>query len=196
MFFNAQESSRAASRIREFSISPHQDGRGSPLHPDLSSPPPPKPIRTSYHAHSHAHANASAPPPLESGHPEHPPPLPIEPYSITTISHGDPNVQRFPNSRSSESPLPSAMNSIPPPAIIRGKQPAGINGGGGGGGGDSGIYYSTPAEMKEKTSSRGPSRILNEEGVFVTRGDAYASQSSLESSSQGVRPILGESTSL
>ena len=85
------------------------------------------------------------------------------------------------------------MNSIPPPAIIRGKQPAGINGGGGGG--DSGIYYSTPAEMKEQTSSRGPSRILNEEGVFVTRADAYASQSSLESS-QGVRPILGESTSL
>jgi hypothetical protein len=90
------------------------------------------------------------------------------------------------------------MNSIPPPAIIRGKQPAGVNGGGGingGGGGGGDIYYSTPAEMMEQISSRGPSRILNEEGVFVTRGDAYASQSSLESN-QGVRPRLGESKSL
>lgn len=93
------------------------------------------------------------------------------------------------------------MNSIPPPAIIRGKQPTdingsvGVNGGtGGGGGGGSDIYYSTPAEMMEqRISSRGPNRILNEEGVFVTR-DTYASQSSLESN-QGLRPRLGESTS-
>ena len=71
----------------------------------------------------------------------------------------------------------------------------GVNGGGGGSGsGGSDIYYSTPAEMMEPISSRGPSRILNEEGVFVTR-DAYASQSNLESN-QGVRPRLGESMSL
>lgn len=70
----------------------------------------------------------------------------------------------------------------------------GVNGGGGGSGG-SDIYYSTPAEMMmEQISSKGPSRILNEEGVFVTR-DAYASQSSLESN-QGVQSRLRESMSL
>lgn len=73
-----------------------------------------------------------------------------------------------------------------------GSSNAGINGSGGSGGSD--IYYSTPAEMMEHISSRGPSRILNEDGVFVTR-ETYNSQSSLESN-QGVRPRLGESTSL
>lgn len=158
-------SSRAASRIRDLSASPHPDNRASPPNPSLSSPPPSKPPRSSYQAPTDAR-------------PDQPPPLPIEPYSITTISHGDGSV-RILDSRRSESPLPPGMNSIPPPAIIR-KQL----------GSASDVYYCTPAEM-ERMSPRGATRVLNEEGVFVDR----ASHSSLDSNSlPGIRPTLAEGT--
>lgn len=140
------------------------------------------------------HGHAPALPPVDY-RPDHPPPLPVEPYSITTISHGNPNIVRFPpESRSSDGPVPSSKNSIPPPAIIRGKQPLpGVNSNGISGG--SGIYYSMPTEMMEQIKYRGATRVLNDEGVFVTQDAQYTSQSSLESGSQAaVQPRLGEST--
>lgn len=177
-FLGSQEnSSRAASRTRDFSISPHPDSRVTPPESVLSSPPPNKPPRTSYHGGS----GAGTDPRLDH---QQPPPLPIEPYSITTISHGDGSV-RIHNSRSSESPLPAGMmmNSIPPPAIIRNKLDS-VNE----------AYYCTPAEM-ERVSSKGATRILNEDGVFVDR-DPHTSHSSLESNSlPGFRPTLGEGES-
>ena len=161
-------SSRAASRIRDLSVSPHQDSRVSPPNPSLTSPPPSKPPRTSYHVPTDPRLDLP------------PPPLPIEPYSITTISHGD-GIVRIHDSRRSESPLPPAMNSIPPPAIISRKQL----------GSTSDTYYCTPAEM-ERISPRGATRVLNEDGVFVDR-DPHTSHSSLESNSlSGIRPTLAE----
>ena len=176
--------SRAASRIRE---SPHyQDSPVSPPNPGVSSPPPSKPPRTLHQPSTNSRLDHPPPLPPTDSRFDHPPPLPIEPYSVTTISASSGNT-RIPNSRSSESPMPSGMNSIPPPPIIR-KQLDSTNSG-------DNIYYSTPAEMLE-LSSRGASRVLNEEGVFVDR-DTHTSHSSLDSNrDQGVRPRLGEGMSV
>lgn len=152
-------------------MSPHPDSHVSHPNPSLTSPPPSKPPRTTYHVPTDPRLDLP------------PPPLPIEPYSITTISHGD-GIVRIHDSRRSESPLPPGMNSIPPPAIISRKQL----------GSASDVYYCTPAEM-ERISPRGATRVLSEDGVFVDR-DAHTSHSSLESNSQpGIRPTLAESES-
>ena len=144
------------------------------------TPPPNKPPRTVQHQHNPGWSEYPPDPRLD-----HPPPLPIEPYSVTTISAPeDGEMYMSSNSRSSESPLPPPMSgTIPPPSIIR--QPRRQLSSG------SDVYYSTPAEIAE----RGAGRMLNEEGVFVDRDRelVHTSHSSVDSKDHGLRPKLGES---
>lgn len=173
--------SRVVPTFRGLSVSPPQPG--DPRHSPSNgvTPPPNKPPRTAQQHQQHQqHPGWSEYPP--DPRLDHPPPLPIEPYSVTTISAPeDGAVHLSSNSRSSESPLPPSMSgTIPPPSIIRQSRRQ-LNSSG------SDAYYSTPAEIAE----RGAGRMLNEEGVFVDR-EVHTSHSSIDSKDHGLRPRLGE----
>jgi hypothetical protein len=86
----------------------------------------------------------------------------------------------------SDSPLGGyhANSHIPPPAILS-QHPNHVGSGGEPG---SGIYYSTPAEIVERKQQR----MLNRDGVFMSR-DVKSPQGSVESDRDpGVRPMLRE----
>ena len=117
-----------------------------------------------------------------------PPPPPIVPYSVTTITPIDPDIPTsHPSQRRSESPPMIMTLPIPPPPILH--QPWRTEND------SAGVYYSVPSDMSET----GTSRVLSEHGTFVDQEmRTSTSYSSVESGRDGggLRPRLGEGTDL
>ena len=80
---------------------------------------------------------------------------------------------------------------IPPPAILN-QQQQHPGGGGQRGLDESGIYYSTPSEMPPQAVEKKQQRMLNKDGVFVSRETARISPDSVESNGDIGRPRMRE----
>ena len=185
---------RVADRFREFSISPQPPDSISALGMDSDTTGPPKPPRRMPRSVSGEHANR-----LSGGSQGNhfsgvdrelpfPPPPPIVPYSVTTITPIDPDIPTsHPSQRRSESPPMIMTLPIPPPPILH--QPWRTEND------SAGVYYSVPSDMSET----GTSRVLSEHGTFVDQEmRTSTSYSSVESGRDGggLRPRLGEGTDL
>lgn len=167
---------RMAARFRDFSVSPQPSDRISPPSADSDTPPPMKPPRRIVQSKSGGQLDRLSA--MERPEPHLPPPPPIVPYSVTTITPMDSDSHVPHPSKRSESPIPIITAPIPPPPILH-RRPSDDS---------AGVYYSTPAELST-------SRILSERGTFVDREiRASTSHSSVESGREGLRPRLGEGT--
>ena len=176
---------RVADRFRELSISPQPPDNTSTPCVDTGPPKPPRRMPRSASGEHNRLSGGSQGNHLDRELP-FPPPPPIVPYSVTTITPIDADTHTSHSQRRSESPPLIMTLPIPPPPILHQPWRTETENE------SAGIYYSVPSEM----SDTGASRVLSEHGTFVDQERRTStSHSSVDSGREGgLRPLLGEGT--